>query len=171
MTALFLNLKIDKKEKFNLFKITLADIECLFNECHIKIRGELANECIIFAKELFSDRATFYQELQENDWIATTLVMINNVKSRSIFFYLEDHKLTSSPDDLNLVLKEFDEHISKFFSDKNVNAIYNLELKNDEFSFFNMMVKQRSSPLYPNESFKTFKVFIFYKLFFVEKYA
>jgi hypothetical protein len=110
MTALFINLKIDNKEKFDLFKATLSDIEHLFNECHIKIRGELAIDCLIFTKELFSDRATFYQELQENDWIAATLVMINNVKSRSIFFYLEDHKLTSSPDDLNLVLKEFDEH-------------------------------------------------------------
>ena len=110
MTALFINLKIDNKEKFDLLKVTLSDIEHLFNECHIKLRGELAIDCLIFTQKLFSDRATFYQELQENDWVAATLVMINNVKSRSIFFYLEDHKLTSSADDLNLVLKEFDEH-------------------------------------------------------------
>ena len=109
MTALFLNLRIDKKEKFNLFKTTLADIECLFNECHIKIRGELANECIIFAKELFSDRAKYYQELKDSDWFAASTIMIENVKSRSIFFYLEDHKLITSADNLKLVLNEFDE--------------------------------------------------------------
>ena len=86
MTALFINLKIDKQEKFELFKVTLSDIEKLFNECHIKIRGELADECILFAKELFFDRAKFYQELQETDWVAASLLMIENVKSRSIFF-------------------------------------------------------------------------------------
>ena len=47
MTALFINLRIDKKEKFNLFKTTLTDIEYLFNECHIKIRGKYADDCII----------------------------------------------------------------------------------------------------------------------------
>ena len=109
MTALFINLKIDKQEKFELFKVTLSDIEKLFNECHIKIRGELADECILFAKELFFDRAKFYQELQETDWVAASLLMIENVKSRSIFFYLEDHRLITSQNNLSLVLKEFDE--------------------------------------------------------------
>jgi hypothetical protein len=109
MIALFINLRIDKKEKFNLFKITLTDIEHLFNECHIKIRGELANDCIIFTKKLFSDRAKYYQELQGLDWVAASLIMIKNVKSRSIFFYLEDHKLIASADDLKLVLNEFEE--------------------------------------------------------------
>ena len=97
MTALFTNLKIDNKEKFDLFKVTLSDIEHLFNECHIKIRGELAIDCLKFAKELFSDRATFYQELQENDWIAATLVMINNVKSRSIFFLFRRSQVNIIP--------------------------------------------------------------------------
>ena len=35
--------------------------------------------------------------------------MIENVKSRSIFFYLEDHRLITSQNNLSLVLKEFDE--------------------------------------------------------------
>lgn len=108
MTALFVNIKIDQKEKLNLFKVTLKNIENIFDECHIKIRGELADECISFAKSLFSDRASFYQDLQEKDWIAATLIMIENVKSRSIFSYLEDHKLLKSSNDLSLVLKEFD---------------------------------------------------------------
>ena len=98
-----------KKEKFDLFKITLIDIEHLFNECHIKVRGDLANDCINFSKKLFSDRAKFYQELQETDWVKATLVMIKNVKSRSLFFLLRDHRLITSSEDLKLVLEEFEE--------------------------------------------------------------
>jgi len=110
MTALLINIKIDQEEKFDIFKITLKDIESLFDECHIKIRGTFADQCFIFAKKLFLNRATFYQEIQERDWIAATTIMIENVKARSVFFYLEDHRLTTSLDDLSLVLKEFDEY-------------------------------------------------------------
>ena len=108
MTALFINIKIDQEEKFDLFKITLTDIENVFDECHIKIRGNLANECIAFAKRLFLERAIFYQDLQENDWVAASLVMVENIKSRSIFSYLEDHRLVKSQKNLSLVLSEFD---------------------------------------------------------------
>ena len=110
MTALFINLKIDNQEKFDLFKSTLSEIEYIFYECHIKIRGELSEKCIKFTKELFSNRANFYQELNQKDWVASTLSMINNVKSRSIFFYLEDHKLVTTAKELNLVLEEFEEN-------------------------------------------------------------
>jgi len=110
MTALLINLKIDQKEKFDFFKVTLKDIESLFNECHIKIRGKLKNECVVFSKELLSGRAIFYQELQEVDWVAATLMMTENIKSRSIFHYLEDHRLISPMNDLGEVLKEFEKY-------------------------------------------------------------
>ena len=109
MTALLINIKIDQLESFEIFKVTLQEIQSLFYECHIKIRGDLANECVSFAKDLMSGRASFYQELQESDWVATTLEMIDNLKSNSIFFYVEDHKLITSSTDLKLVLKEFEE--------------------------------------------------------------
>ena len=116
MTALFINLKINDQEKLDLFKITLSDIEHLFNECHIKIRGLLANECIIFARELFSDRAQFYQELQETDWVAASLSMIENVKSSQIFSYLEDHRLITSSNEFSLVLREFEKYQLDYLS-------------------------------------------------------
>ena len=54
MAALFINIKIDQEERFDIFKITLSEIESLFDECHIKIRGAFADQCIIFAKKLFT---------------------------------------------------------------------------------------------------------------------
>lgn len=109
MPALLVNIKIDRQEKLNLFKVTLADLRGLFDECHIKIRGALAQECIEYAKLQFESGARFYQELQEADWVAATLVMLTQVKSRSIFLYFEDHKLVAPPRQLKQVLAEFDE--------------------------------------------------------------
>ncbi len=161
MSSLFINIRIDKKEKFDLFKVTLPDIENLFNECHIKIRGELANDCIIFAKELFTDRAKFYQEIEESDWVAASLIMIKNVKSRSIFFYLEDHKLIKSADNLKLVLNEFDESkldclCYSFFRASRLDVKNLLPLnpkKKNQFSEFllnkeNIKLIRKISPLY-----------------------
>lgn len=109
MPALLVNIKIDRKEKLDLFKVTLADLRGLFDECHIKIRGALASECIEYAKLQFEGAAKFYQELQEADWAAATLVMLAQVKSRSVFLYFEDHKLVAPHQQLKQVLMEFDE--------------------------------------------------------------
>lgn len=109
MPALLINIKIDRHEKFDLFKVTLADLKGMFDECHIKIRGSLAQECVEYAKLQFEGGASFYQEQQEADWVAATLSMLAQVKSRSVFLYFEDHKLVAPHQQLERVLVEFDE--------------------------------------------------------------
>ena len=109
MPALLINIKIDRQEKFDLFKVTLADLKGMFDECHIKIRGSLAQACVEYAKLQFEGAASFYQELQEADWVNATLSMLAQVKSRSVFLYLEDHKLVAPHQQLKQVLAEFDE--------------------------------------------------------------
>lgn len=161
MAALFINIRIDQREKFDLFKLTLKDIEGLFDECHIKFRGKLAAECEVFAKELFSIRANFYQNLQEKDWIAASLEMVENVKSRSIFLYFEDHRLIKTAKNLSLVLKDFDKHqldylLYSFFkaSRLNIKNLLPLNPKHyGEFSQFildreNIKLLRKISPLY-----------------------
>lgn len=109
MPALLINIKIDRQEKFDLFKVTLADLKGMFDECHIKIRGSLAQACVEYAKLQFEGGARFYQELQEADWVTATLSMLAQVKSRSVFLYFEDHKLVAPHQQLKQVLAEFDE--------------------------------------------------------------
>jgi hypothetical protein len=109
MPALLINIKIDRQEKFDLFKVTLADLKGMFDECHIKIRGSLAQACVEYAKLQFEGSFIFYQELQEADWVTATLSMLAQVKSRSVFLYLEDHKLVARHQQLKQVLAEFDE--------------------------------------------------------------
>ncbi len=161
MTALFVNLKIDNQTKFDFFKVTLLDIHNLFSEYHIKFRGKFAKDCALYAKELLPNHAKFYQDLQETDWIAASLLMIDNVKSQNIFIYLEDHRLISSSNDLSLVLNEFDEfqldYLSYSFfraSHLDINNLLPLKPKHHQkFSEFfldkeNIELIRKISPLY-----------------------
>jgi len=110
MPALLINIRIEDEEKFNLFKVTLADLQGLFSEYHIKFRGSYSRNCLAFVNELLdkNESLSLYQDLQQDDWVDATLNMMGNVKSRSVFLYFEDHKLVSSRAHLANVLNEFD---------------------------------------------------------------
>lgn len=53
MTALLINLKINAEEKFNIFKKTFDNISFLFPECHVKLRGQFAEKCLIHISESY----------------------------------------------------------------------------------------------------------------------
>lgn len=108
MPALLINIKVDVQEKFEFFKVTLADISGLFEECHIKIRGVYSQECVKYAQDQLGNRIHLYQGLQERDWVAATLEMLNKVTSRSVFLYFEDHKLVANRQRLEQTLADFD---------------------------------------------------------------
>lgn len=108
MPALLINIKIDSREKCDIFKVTLADMAGLFEECHIKIRGSFSQECVEYAQRQTGAGVHFYQELQEKDWVAATLEMVSQVKCRSIFLYVEDHKLVAGRQRLERTLADFD---------------------------------------------------------------
>ena len=108
MPALLINIKVDAQEKFEFFKVTLADLSGLFEECHIKIRGTYSQECVKYAQDKLGNGIYFYQELQERDWVAATLEILCQVESRSVFLYFEDHKLVATRERLEQTLAEFD---------------------------------------------------------------
>ena len=110
MPALFINLKIDDQEKFDLFKVTIADLTGLFEECHVKIRGIYSKKCVEYIQDQLGNEVNFYQELQESDWVAATLEMLGQVKSRSVFLYVEDHRLVASRLQLEKTLADFDRY-------------------------------------------------------------
>ena len=110
MPALLINIKIDLLEKFDLFKITLEDLFGLFEECHIKIRGTYSQECIKYIQSQLGNEIHLYQGLQEVDWVAATLEMLSEVRSRSVFLYFEDHKLLGSRQRLERTIADFDKH-------------------------------------------------------------
>jgi len=137
MPALFINIKIDKPEIFYFFKITILDIVDSFDEGHIKVRGNYKDECIGFLKTFDKDYR-YYQDLQEKDWVEASLIMLENVKQRSVFLYLEDHRLLKAKQEFESVMSEFDR----------------LELDQLQYSFFNAkgVEKNNTLPFLPIES-------------------
>jgi hypothetical protein len=110
MPALLINIKIDLQEKFDLFKVTIADLTGLFEECHVKIRGIYSKECVEYIRGQLGNEVNSYQELQESDWVAATLVMLDEVKSGSVFIYFEDHRLVASRLEFEKTLTDFDKY-------------------------------------------------------------
>ena len=108
MPALLFNIRINSIEKLTLFKANFADIIECFNEVHAKIRGEYAPECIDFMKDTSNTEIAFYQHLANDNWMKATLRMVQNVKSRSVFCFYEDHKLVGSVKKFKKVLLDFD---------------------------------------------------------------
>lgn len=108
MPALFVNLKIDSQEKFEFLKVTIGDLSGLFEECHVKIRGVYSRECVDFIRDRLGSSVRFYQELREDDWVAATLLMLQQIESRSVFLYFEDHKLVADRQQLKQTLADFD---------------------------------------------------------------
>ena len=110
MPALMINIKIDLREKFDLFRVTLSDLSGLFEECHIKIRGIYSQECIEYIRSQIGKEIHLYQELQESDWVAATLGMLGQVRSRSVFLYFEDHKLLGARQHFQRTLLDFEKY-------------------------------------------------------------
>ena len=110
MPALLSNIKIDSREKFELFKVTLSDLSGLFEECHMKIRGTYSQECVKYAQDQLGNGIHLYQELQERDWVTATLEMLSQVQSRSVFLYFEDHRLVAARERLAEALAGFDKY-------------------------------------------------------------
>ena len=107
MPALIFNIYLNTLEKFEVFKITYTDIHDLFDEKHIKIRGKYNQLAYEYINKISKDFIT-YRELPNKDWINAFSIMVNNIKSRSAFIYLEDHKLIKDKNYFKKILIDFD---------------------------------------------------------------
>lgn len=108
--ALVVNIKIDLQEKFELFKVTFTDIQSIFPECHINVRGSYSAKCIDFAINNFNGALKVYQFNDKSDWVFATLQIVRRIQHESIFLYFEDHKLVSNKAKLLEAIKEFNNY-------------------------------------------------------------
>ena len=150
MPALLINLKIDLQEKLDFLKVTIEDLTGLFEECHVKIRGNYSKECVEYIQRQLGNEVNFYQELQEADWIDATLEMLNQVKSRSIFLYFEDHRLVASRLQLEKTLTDFDNYnldylTYSFFKASNLDIKNLLPLNVNQRSLFSDFILTKSN--------------------------
>jgi len=106
---LLANIKIDDTDKLELFRTTIADASKIFEEAHIKIRGRLAADAIKAVKGAGFKKLTLHQQLREEDWVSATNEMLDHIGSRSVFLFVEDHRLLADLDTIRSVLSQFDE--------------------------------------------------------------
>ncbi len=105
---LFANILIDNQEKLDLFKVTMCDAGRLFEEAHLKVRGRFGGEAVDFARRLPFERLFVYQHLQNRDWVAAAIDMLEHIKSRSVFLFFEDHRLVAPREVFLSVVNDFE---------------------------------------------------------------
>lgn len=145
MPALIFNIYLNEYEKVEIFRNTFTEISHLFNEKHIKIRGKYASKGLQIVLDSSKDVFT-YQDIVSNDWIKAFSIMLEKVKQRSVFIYLEDHKLVNNLNSFKKILNDFDKYkldylcYSWFYSSHlYVNNLLPLAPTNLEyFSFINL---------------------------------
>ena len=138
--ALLINTFINEELKYNHFKITFNDIYEIFDQIHIKVRGKYNEKCLKYVKSKVYDNLHTYNYLDEKDWVNSTLTMVNNITTKSIFLYNEDHKLNAKKDILNNIIKEFnyysiDYMYYSFFNSSELNTYNILPLKPQKNNF------------------------------------
>ena len=136
-TALLINTFINDELKFNHFKITFLEIFKVFQSIHIKVRGSFKDRCIDYVLLNVKSNVFTYQDIDNNDWIASTLFMVKNIKDENIFIYNEDHKLNCG---INKFIDILDE-----FCEKNIDFMGYSFFKASKLNSFNIL------PLKPNQ--------------------
>ena len=144
--SLLINTFINDELKFNHFKLTFSDIYNVFDEIHLKVRGSYKKDCLEYVKSKNIERLYIYQHLSDEDWVSTTLKIVKNITSRSVFLYNEDHKLNCKKSNLRNVITEFNNFgldficYSFFKANKlNLSNILPLQPKNKKFiNYFDM---------------------------------
>ena len=81
-----INIFINDELKFNHFKITFSNIYSFFDDIHIKVRGIYKEDCLKLVRSKQKENIYFYQHLDDKDWVSTTLKIVRNISSRSIFY-------------------------------------------------------------------------------------
>ena len=88
------------------FKSNLLNINHIFDEIHIKVRGSFKKKCINFAKKNLGNKLFTYQKLTETDWIKATSIISAKLDCDMIFLFNEDHIINCEIDTLIQTIKE-----------------------------------------------------------------
>jgi len=108
MPALLANIRLNSREKLLFFKRNFGAILSLFDEFHLKIRGDFSSEGAIFCKETIGDKLRLYQYLPDGNWVYATREMLKRVSNRSVFLFWEDFSPTASLEEISNCLQVFD---------------------------------------------------------------
>lgn len=152
MPALIVNIYVDSRENFEDFKVTIQDINGLFTHSYVMFRGSYSQRCLDFFIGVFKGEIKDFHYLSDKDWIKNTFEMTKNINHKSVFIYLEDHRLVSNKKLLKKILTDFEafelDYLSYSFFDAGKLELNNLLPLNpsycEDFDTFNLTKKNIS---------------------------
>jgi hypothetical protein len=120
--SVFANFHIDTEERFLRLKDSFMSFyKANINDWCINIRGKFKNDVKkFFEKNLSCENLNVFFLESEEGWCSDSLEILKKVKSKIIFFWIEDHICIKDVDKINaivdeMVLNEIDHLIYTFF--------------------------------------------------------
>lgn len=106
--AMVCNVLIDSNIKYEFFCTNFNEIHELFEEFHIKIRGNYAEKVIDNCnKKIKNKTINYYQNLSGKSYVKDLITIVKQVKSDAIFLFFEDYRLMCELDKIKEVLNYF----------------------------------------------------------------
>ena len=103
------NLLIDDEKKFEALKFTLPGWLAYWkSKCLLRIRGRYSSEVVDFCMQF--DQVQIIQDSNFIQWRKQVLWDIKTFNSKYIMLYLEDHMLSNSPPEADLLISEMSKY-------------------------------------------------------------
>ena len=111
MNLLFGNIFVNSREKYVCFQHTIVKIAPLFSDILIRFRGAYSERCKDFIERNINEKNLQVSiGSNDEDWVLSTLRILEANHSRAIFIYVEDHVLIAEPGRMLDVINDFTVH-------------------------------------------------------------
>lgn len=107
--TVFANFYIADRKKFEMLKLSFRSFnKAKIDQWIINVRGDYRKKVINFLKKNITQDKIFYDLNSKKGWFYDSELMLKDIKSKNVFFWLEDHINISSVRYFNSVVKDFD---------------------------------------------------------------
>ena len=134
--SVFANFYINDREKFEMLKLSFHSFnKAKIDQWIINVRGDYKKNVLNFLEKNIKQDKIFYDLNSKKGWFYDSELMLENVKSDNVFFWLEDHLNVSSVNYFNSVIKDFDANsceylpYSHFFFGEQFKSFKNIKKK------------------------------------------
>lgn len=109
--TIFANFRINNEERYQRMKDSFESFKDInAQKWVINIRGFYKKEAMAYLKYFLSDRLISYELESENGWFYDTRIMLKDINSDFVFFWIEDHINLAHNESYDEVLLEMQEH-------------------------------------------------------------
>jgi hypothetical protein len=107
--TVFANFYIADRKKFEMLKLSFRSFnKAKIDQWIINVRGDYRKKVINYLKKNTKQDKIFYDLNSRKGWFYDSELMLKDLKSKNVFFWLEDHVNISSVRYFNSVVKDFD---------------------------------------------------------------